>query len=115
MKKLFALILALVIALGVLYTIVLEYVFPLLASVENTNRAMLKNSFLVGTHFLFCTILVFAIHFAMFFVIVRFFTPLLIAGEGLSAMLSSLLLRRVIDAVSYNPEDNDETEGGEEE
>ena len=101
----FTILLAVIIAASVLYVIVLIYVFPLLASVENTNRAMLKNSFLIGTHYLFCTIMVFAIHFAMFFVIVRFFTPLIIVGEGLSAMLSSLLLRRVIDACTCDPED----------
>ena len=98
-------LLAVVIAAAVLYVIVLLYVFPLIASVKNTNRAMLKNSFLIGTHYLFATILVFAIHFAMFFVVVRFFTPLLIAGEGLCALLSSLLLWRIMDAVSYDPEE----------
>lgn len=103
----FTILLAVVIAAAVMYVIVLIYVFPLLASVENTNRAMLKNSFLIGTHYLFCTILVFAIHFAMFFVIVRFFTPLIIAGEGLTAMLSSLLFYRVIDACTYDPEDGE--------
>ena len=60
------LVLAVVIAAAVVYVIVLEYVFPLLASVSNTNAAMLKNAFLIGTHYLFATILVFAVHFAMF-------------------------------------------------
>ena len=97
------LILALVIAAAVLYTIVLLYVFPLVASVSNTNLAMLKNSFFIGTHYLFCTILVFAIHFAMFFVVVAFFTPLAIFGEGLCALVSSYLLSGVIRACSYDP------------
>ena len=48
---------------AVAYTIVLLFVFPLVASVSNTNWAMLKNSFFIGTHYLFCTILVFAVHF----------------------------------------------------
>ena len=103
----FTILLAVIIAAAVLYVIVLLYVFPLLASVENTNKAMLKNSFLIGTHYLFCTIMVFAIHFAMFFVSVKYFTPLLIAGEGLTAMLSSLLFYRVIDACTYDPEDGE--------
>ena len=102
------LILALVIAAAVLYTIVLLYVFPLVASVSNTNLAMLKNSFFIGTHYLFCTILVFAIHFAMFFVVVAFFTPLAIFGEGLCALVSSYLLDRVIRACSYDPNQTDD-------
>lgn len=95
--------LALIIAGSIAYGIVLLYVFPLVASVVNTNTAMLKNSFFIGTHYLFCTILVFGIHLAIFFVSVRFFTPLLIFGEGLCALLSSYLLSKVIRACSYDP------------
>ena len=102
------LILALVIAAAVLYTIILIYVFPLVASVSNTNLAMVKNSFFIGTRYLFCTILVFAIHFAMFFVVVAFFTPLIIFGEGLCAMVSSYLLSGVIRACSYDPNQTDD-------
>lgn len=101
------LILALVIAAAVLYTIVLLYVFPLVASVSNTNWAMVKNSFLIGARYLFCTILVFAVHFAMFFAVVSFFTPLIIFGEGLCAMISSYLLSGVIRACSYDPNKTD--------
>ena len=102
------LLLAVVIAAAVMYTIVLIFSFPLLASVENTTKAMLKNAFLIGTHYLFATITVFAIHFAVFVVIVRFFTPLIVAGEGLCAMLSSIFLWRIIDACTYDPEDREE-------
>ena len=104
------LILAMVIAAAVLYTIVLLYVFPLVASVSNTNLAMLKNSFFIGARYLFCTILVFAIHFAMFFVVVSFFTPLIIFGEGLCALVSSYLLSGVIRACSYDPNQTDEAD-----
>ena len=97
------LLLALVIAATVAYAIILCYVFPLVASVVNSNRAMLKNSFFIGTHYLFCTILVLAIHFAMFFVVVRLFTPMIIFGEGLCAFLSSFLLSKVIAACAYDP------------
>ena len=41
-------ILAIVIAAAVVYVIVMLHVFPLLASVDNTNIAMLKNAFLIG-------------------------------------------------------------------
>ena len=98
------LILAVVIAVAVIYTIVLEYVFPLLASVENTNAAMLKNAFLIGTHYLFATILVFAVHFAMFFVVVAWFTPLIVFGEGLCALISAWLLNSILIACSGTPE-----------
>ncbi len=98
------LLLALIIAAAVAYAIVLSYVFPLVASVENTNRAMLINALMIGTHYLFCTLVIFAIHFAMFFVVVRLFTPMIIFGEGLCALLSSHLLRPVIAACAYVPD-----------
>ncbi len=105
---LWTLVLAVVIAAAVVYVIVLEYVFPLLASVSNTNTAMLKNSFLIGTHYLFATILVFAVHFAMFFVVVAWFTPLIIFGEGLCAMISAWLLNSILISVSGTREDEEE-------
>ena len=102
------LLLAIVIAAGVMYVIVLLFVFPLLASVSNTDRAMLKNSFLIGTHYLFATILVFAIHFAMFFVVVAWFTPLIVFGEGLCALVSAWLLNSILISVSGTPEDEEQ-------
>ena len=95
--------LALIIVAAIAYVIVLIYVFPLVASVKNTNFAMLKNALLIGIHYLFCTILVFSIHFAMFFAVVAVFTPLIVFGEGLCALLSSYLLGKVIRACSYDP------------
>lgn len=96
-------LLAVLIAAAVVYAAVLAYVFPLTASVKNTNAAMLKNSLLISIHYLFCTISVFAIHFAMFFAVVAVFTPLIIFGEGCCALLSSYLLSNVIRACSYDP------------
>jgi len=107
MAVIWTLILAMVIAAGVVYVIVLEYVFPLLASVSNTNKAMLKNAFLIGTHYLFATILVFAVHFAMFFVVVAWFTPLIIFGEGLCAVVSAWLMNSILIASSGTPEDRE--------
>ena len=100
--------LALIIVAAIAYVIVLIYVFPLVASVKNTNFAMLKNALLIGIHYLFCTILVFAIHFAMFFAVVAVFTPLIVFGEGLCALLSSYLLGKVIRACSYDPAEEGE-------
>lgn len=101
---LWTLILALVIAAALAYAIVLLFVFPLVASVSNTNWAMLKNSFFIGTHYLFCTILVFAVHFAMFFAVVSIFTPLILLGEGLCALVSADLMSNVLRACSYDPD-----------
>lgn len=108
MAVIWTLMLAFVIVAAVFYVIILEYVFPLVASVKNTNIAMLKNSFLIGTHYLFATILVFAVHFAMFFVVVAWFTPLIILGEGFCAMVSAWLLNRIMIASSGTPEDRAE-------
>lgn len=110
---LWTLILAMVIGAAVLYTIVLIFVFPLVASVSNTNWAMLKNSFFIGTHYLFCTILVFAVHFAMFFAVVRIFTPLIIFGEGLCALVSAYLMNNVLLACSYDPDEEEDGRDGE--
>ena len=107
---LWTLLLAVIITAAVIYVIVLLYVFPLLASVSNTTAAMLKNAFLIGTHFLFATILVFAVHFAMFFVVVAWFTPLIIFGEGLCALISAWLLNNILISVSGTPEDRTEEE-----
>lgn len=110
MAVVWTLILAIVIAAAVVYVIVLEYVFPLLASVSNTNVAMLKNAFLIGTHYLFATILVFAVHFAMFYAVVALFTPLIVFGEGLCALISAWLLNNILIACSGTPEDAEEGE-----
>ena len=101
------LLLAVLIVAAIAYTIVLFYIFPLTASVSNTNFAMLKYSFLIGIRYLFCTILIFGVNFAMFFVIVRVFTPIFIFGEGMCAMIISHFLYRVIDACSYVPGEED--------
>ena len=107
---LWTLMLALIIVAAIAYVIVLMYLFPLVASVQNTNWAMLKNSFFIGIHYLFCSILVFAIHLAMFYVVVNLFTPLIIFGQGLCALLSSYLLINVIRACSYDPNQEDPEE-----
>ena len=106
----------LIIGAAVIYTIVLLFVFPLVASVSNTNWAMLKNSFFIGTHYLFCTILVFAVHFAMGFAMIAVFFPLIVLGEGLCALVSAHLMNNVLLACSYDPDaaEDDEEEDGDE-
>ncbi len=98
------LLLAVIIAAAVVYVITLIFLFPLVASVSNSNLAMLKNAFFIGARYLFCTIFVFAVHFAMFFAVVRIFTPLIIFGEGLCAMLCAPYLGKVIRLCSYDPD-----------
>lgn len=95
--------LALIIVAAIVYVMIFLYVFPLVASVQNSNFAMIKNSFFIAIRYLFCTILLAAIHFAMFFLVVAIFTPLIIFGEGVVALLCSYLLINVIRACSYNP------------
>ena len=103
-------ILAIVIAASVIWVIELLFLFPLVASVSNSNRAMLKNAFLIATHYLFAAILVFAVHFAMFFVVVAWFTPMIILGEGLCAMISAWLLNNILIISSGTSDDAEEEE-----
>lgn len=97
--------LALIIVAGIAYVVILMYLFPLVASVKNTNFNMLKNALLIGIHYLFCTILMFAIYFGMFFAVVALFTPLIVLGIGICALLCSYLLTGVIRTVSYVEEE----------
>ncbi|MBQ6410663.1 MAG: YesL family protein [Atopobiaceae bacterium] len=99
-------VMALVIASCIAYTIELMFVFPLIARVENTNRAMVVNALLIGTHYLNCTLVVFAIHFVMAVIAIRFFTPILILGEGLCAVLSAYFFSPVILVSATKPEDD---------
>ncbi len=78
------------------YAIVLMYIFPLLARFDNTIGAMFKNALFIGIRFLLCTILMAVIYFAMLLVVVRVFTPAVIFGEGLCALLCSYLLSNIL-------------------
>ena len=102
---LWTIVLAIVIVACIVYAVELVYVFPLIARFENTNRAMMVNALLFGVRYLFATVLVFAIHFAMLVVVVRFFTPALMFSEGICAWLSSYLLSPVLRAATGAPDD----------
>jgi uncharacterized membrane protein YesL len=97
------LLLAVTIACAILYAIVLTYIFPLLSICSNTIPAMFKNAFLFGTHYLFVTILVIAIHYVMFFLVVNVFTPFIIFGEGLCAVISAHMLLKILRPLLYDP------------
>lgn len=106
------LLLAAVFACMILYIIVLVYIFPLLSIASNTTANMFKNAFLIGTHYLFVTILVVFIHYAMFFLVVNVFTPLIIFGEGLCAVISAHILLKVLQPLLYDPNEVKEAKSG---
>lgn len=97
------LLLACMIACIIAYAIVFTYIFPLLSIASNTTVNMFKNAFLIGTHYLFVTILVFFIHYAMFFLVVNVFTPLIIFGEGLCAVISAHMMLKILQPLLYDP------------
>ena len=99
------LLLACIFACMIVYAIVLAYIFPLLSIASNTTVNMFKNAFLIGTHYLFVTILVFFIHYAMFFLVVNVFTPLIIFGEGLCAVITAHMLLKILRPLLYDPND----------
>ena len=92
--------LAVVIVACIAYAFVLSNVFALVARVENTNGAMLKNALLISVRYLSCTICVLAIHVAMAFIVINIFTPAIALGEGVCALLSSYLLSPVLKLVT---------------
>lgn len=87
--------------------VIAMYIFPLMARFENTMLAMFRNSLLIGMRFLLCTAAMAAIYFLMLVIIVRFFTPAVIFGEGMCAFLCSYLLTGVLERCepSSDPEE----------
>lgn len=51
---------------------------------------------MLGMRFLLCTAVMAVIYFAMAFVIINVFTPIIIFGEGLCALLCSYLLSNIL-------------------
>ena len=78
------------------YLIILMYVFPLMARFENTSLAMIRNSLMIGMRFLICTALQAGVYFLMALTAIRFFTPILMFGEGLCALLCSYLMNQIM-------------------
>lgn len=91
------------------YGVILMYIFPLLARFDNTVGAMFKNALFMGIRYLFCTILMAVIYFLMLLVIVRFFTPAVIFGEGLCALLCSYPLSNLLLLCQEKTADDQET------
>ena len=97
------------------FAIVLMYIFPLMAYFENTIGAMFKNSLLIGIRYLYCTVFMAGIYFIMVLIIVRFFTPAVIFGEGVCAYLCSHLLKNVFLAIQGGDSEEEEEGGPQEE
>ncbi len=91
---------------AIAYAIVLMYIFPLLARFDNTIGAMFKNALFIGVRFLFCTVLMAVIYFVMLLIVVRIFTPAVIFGEGLCALLCSYLLSNVLKLCQEKSEEH---------
>ena len=87
------------------YAIILMYIFPLLARFDNTTVTMFKNAIMLGMRFLLCTAVMAAIYFAMAFVIINVFTPMIVFGEGLCALLCSYLLSNILLLCQEKQED----------
>lgn len=81
---------------AIAYAIIVMYIFPLLSRFQNTTMAMFKNAIMIGMRFLLCTALMAVIYFAMALVVVRFFTPAIVFGEGLCALLCSYPLSNIL-------------------
>lgn len=94
------------------YAIVLMYIFPLLARFDNTIGAMFKNALFMGIRFLLCTIVMAVIYFIMLLIVVRFFTPAVIFGEGLCALLCSYLLSNILRLCQEKTEAHDRIAAG---
>ena len=107
MAAFWTILLAILIGAIIIYLVVLFMIFPLEACVINTTPNMFKNAFLIGTHYLFAPILVFAVHFAMFYCVVAVFMPLIVFGEGLCAMISCYILNRLLILVTTPAEEKE--------
>ncbi len=105
------LLFAVFIVMALAYVFILLYVFPLLARFENTTLAMIKNALFVSMRFLICTASLLGIHFLMILIVVRFFTPFIVFGEGLVAYFSSCLLKGVLAQCEGRQEEGEEEAG----
>ena len=64
---------------------------------------------MIGIRYPVCTIVMAAIHFAIYFIAIRYFTPVIFLGEGFAAFLCSYLLKPVFRKLE-NPERSSDTE-----
>lgn len=82
-----------------LWLFVMAYLFPLMSRFDNTLLQTFKNCGVIALRYLFCTIMVLAIHALMIYVTVFLFTPAIVFGFGFASLLSCYLLRNVFEAI----------------
>ena len=106
------------IVMAAAFAIILLYVFPLMARFENTALQTIKNALMTGMHFLYCTVIMAAFHFAVGYIIIYVYTPVLFLGEGLCALFSAWIMKgvmvRLVEMASPSAE-GEEEEAAEEE
>lgn len=90
---------AILIAVNIIYVIILLNIFPLFARFDNSIRNTFINAFLVGIRYLFCSIVMAAIHFVIYYITIMFFTPLIIFGQGLCALMCSWLISPILGII----------------
>ena len=103
-----ALISAAFIGVLIVYTMVLLYIFPLMAVFENTVKMMFLNSLMTAVRYLFCTILMAAVVAIAAYITIYLFTPFFLIAEGLIAMAHAYLLQGVFHALMPAEEKDDE-------
>lgn len=96
---------AVLICAGVVYLIVLLNVFPLFARFENTIPANFKNALVMGLRYLFCSILMAVVYFVIYYVIINIFTPFVVFGQGLGALICSWLILPILERLENNKDD----------
>ncbi len=87
---------ALCIVAFIVYCIVLLNIFPLLARFDNTIRAMFSNALVIGLRYLFCSILMALAYFAIYYIIINLFTPFVVFGQGLGALICCWLINPIL-------------------
>ena len=72
------------------------YIYPLISKFENKTLYVFKNALIIGLRFLICSSVITFIHFIIIYTIIFIFTPLIIFGMGITALISSYLMSNII-------------------
>ena len=80
----------------VAYLLISLYIYPLISKFENKTLYVFKNALIIGLRFLICSSVITFIHFIIIYTIIFIFTPLIIFGMGITALISSYLMSNII-------------------
>ena len=80
----------------VAYLLISLYIYPLISKFENKTLYVFKNALIIGLRFLICSAVITFIHFIIIYTIIFIFTPLIIFGMGITALISSYLMSNII-------------------